>query len=136
LTFLSEDWQEAHLRLGLSLRTRNYVGTIFGGAMFAATDPLYMVMLIKILGPDYVVWDKAGKVRFIRPGKERLRARFELSPTDIAAIRDDVTEKGAIDRIYTITWLDHADRPVARIEKTVYIADKAYHQQRQVRRSR
>lgn len=61
--YIASDWRELHLKLPLTWRTRNYVGTIFGGSMFAALDPVYMVMLIKALGRDYVVWDKAATIR-------------------------------------------------------------------------
>jgi hypothetical protein len=33
-----------------------------------------MIMLIKALGPDYIVWDKAATIRFLRPGRETLHA--------------------------------------------------------------
>ena len=131
LSFMSTDWHEAHLRLGLNLRTHNYVGTIFGGAMFAATDPLYMVMLIKILGSDYVVWDKAARIRFLRPGKERLIARFLLTPAQIDALRARIQAEGAVDETFTITWLDRSSKPVARIEKTIYLATRTHHAARQ-----
>lgn len=134
LTFMSGDWREAHLRLPLSLRTRNYVGTIFGGAMFAATDPLYMVMLIKILGKDYVVWDKAGRIRFLKPGKERLVARFQIPARRIDEIKAKVAEAGAIDEGFIVTWVDKAGKPVARVEKTIYIATRAHHEQRMAAR--
>jgi len=58
------------IRLPLIWRTRNYVGTIFGGSLYGAVDPIYMIMLIKALGPDYIVWDKAATIRFLRPGRE------------------------------------------------------------------
>lgn len=134
LTFMSGDWHEAQIKLGLNLRTINYVGTIFGGAMFAATDPLYMVMLIKILGKDYVVWDKAGRIRFLKPGKERLVARFEIPPKRIEAIRSKVAEAGAVDEGFIVTWVDKAGRPVARVEKTIYIASRTHHEQRMAAR--
>lgn len=51
-----------------SWRTRNYVGTIFGGSLYGALDPI-MIMLIKLLGPEYEVWDKAASIRFRRPGR-------------------------------------------------------------------
>jgi len=38
------------------LADENYVGTIFGGSMYAAVDPVYMLMLIMNLGKDYIVW--------------------------------------------------------------------------------
>ena len=80
LTYVAADWHEVRLKLPLSWRTRNYVGTIFGGSMYAAADPIYMVMLIKLLGPDYVVWCKAASIRFRRPGRGTLHARFVLDP--------------------------------------------------------
>jgi len=33
-------------------KTKNRLGTIFGGSISALVDPFYMFMLIKILGPD------------------------------------------------------------------------------------
>src|SRR6478672_11627229 len=73
---ISADWKEVRVRLPLSWRTRNYVGTIFGGSIYACTDPIYMIMLMKTLGPDYIVWDKGATVRFKKPGRGTLYARF------------------------------------------------------------
>ena len=39
------------------LGARNYVGAVVAGAMFGAIDGVHMVMLIKVVGPDYAVWD-------------------------------------------------------------------------------
>ena len=71
VAYIAGDWSEVHVHVPLSWRTRNYVGPIFGGSMYGAIDPVYMLMLIKILGPEYVVWDKAATIRFRRPGRER-----------------------------------------------------------------
>ena len=65
VTFIAPDWREVRVQVPLSWRTRNYVGTTFGGSMYAAADPIYMMMLIQVLGPAYVVWDKAASVRFL-----------------------------------------------------------------------
>ena len=43
--FVSDDWKEVHIKLPLNWRTRNYVGTIFGGSMYSAVDPIYMLQL-------------------------------------------------------------------------------------------
>ena len=67
VTYIASDFREARVRLPLNWRTRNYVGTIFGGSLYGAVDPMYMILLIKILGPDYVVWDKAATIRFVSP---------------------------------------------------------------------
>ena len=79
ITYISGDWREVRVKVPLSWRTRNYVGTIYGGSMYGAVDPIYMVMLIKILGPDYVVWDKAASIRFKKPGTGTLFAKFAIT---------------------------------------------------------
>ncbi len=75
---ISEDYRHIRVRIPLNWRTRNYVGTIYGGSMYGAVDPIYMIMLIKNLGPDYIVWDKAATIRFKKPGKATLFAEFRL----------------------------------------------------------
>ena len=69
--YIASDWMEVRVRVPLSWRTRNYVGTIFGGSLYGAIDPFYMLMLIKLLGPDFIVWDKAATIRFRRPPVEK-----------------------------------------------------------------
>jgi hypothetical protein len=56
-TYVASDDSEVRVRLPLSWRTRIDVGTIFGGSMYGAIDPIYMLMLIQRLGPRYIVWD-------------------------------------------------------------------------------
>jgi len=70
ITYLATDFKEIHIKLPLSWRTRNYIGTIFGGSMFSATDVLYFLLVLKNLGEDYIVWDKASCIRFKNPAKE------------------------------------------------------------------
>jgi hypothetical protein len=87
VTYVSSDFREAHVELPLSWRTRNRVGTIFGGSLYGAVDPVYMILLMQILGPGYTVWDKAASIRFRKPGKTTLFARFLLTEEEIATIR-------------------------------------------------
>jgi acyl-coenzyme A thioesterase PaaI-like protein len=86
-SFIAEDWSEMRLSLPLSWRTRNYVGTIFGGSIYSAVDPIYMLMLIHRLGKDYIVWDKSASIQFKKPGRESLHARFIVDDEELAAIR-------------------------------------------------
>ena len=120
-SFIAEDWSEVRLSLPLSWRTRNYVGTIFGGSLYGAVDPHYMIMLIHILGPDFVVWDKAATIRFKKPGRGTLSARFFIDDEEIATIRS-LTENGQpIDRVYRVDLTDVKGVVHASVEKTVYI---------------
>ena len=87
ITYIADDWREVRIKLPLNWRTRNYVGTIFGGSMYGAVDPIYMVMLIRILGPTYVVWDKGATLQFKQPGRSTLHACFVLDAAEIDAVQ-------------------------------------------------
>ena len=122
VTYISDDYTEIHVRLPLSWRTRNYVGTIYGGSMYGAVDPVYMLMLMKLLGRDYVVWDKAASIRFRRPGRTTLRAKFVVDAAEVEAIKDALRGRKSVDRVYTVELVDDAGKVHARVEKTLYIA--------------
>ncbi|MEO6590564.1 MAG: DUF4442 domain-containing protein [Pyrinomonadaceae bacterium] len=76
IVYIADDYRELHVKIPLNRLTKNYVGTIYGGSMYAGIDPIYMIMLIKNLSKDYIVWDKAGTIRFKRPGKATLFLRI------------------------------------------------------------
>jgi acyl-coenzyme A thioesterase PaaI-like protein len=124
ITYVSADFREVRVKLPLSWRTRNYVGTIFGGSLYGVVDPIYMIMLIRILGPAYTVWDKAATIRFRKPGRSTLYARFVLADEEIAAIRDLAAKSPSIDRLYAVDLADAAGQVQATIEKTIYIKKK------------
>ncbi len=121
VTYVASDFGEVHVRLPLSWRTRNYVGTIFGGSLYGAVDPIYMIMLIKILGPDYVVWDKAATIRFVRPGRTTLTARFRVNDEEVRAIRAELETADSVDRIYRVELTDGEGRVHAEVDKTIYV---------------
>jgi acyl-coenzyme A thioesterase PaaI-like protein len=121
VAYIAADWREVRIRLPLSWRTRNYVGTIFGGSLYGAVDPIYMIMLIKLLGPDYVVWDKAATMRFLRPGRGTLHATFRLTEGDLLALRADVEREGKIEREFTVDLVDAAGEVYASCRKLLSI---------------
>lgn len=124
VTYISDDFMEVRVKIPLNWRTRNYVGTIYGGSMYSAVDPIYMLMLIGILGGEYIVWDKAAKIRFKWPGKGTLFVKFELSPEEISEIKRLAETEKSVDRIYNLELTDKEGKVHALIEKTLYIAKK------------
>lgn len=122
VTYISDDYTEVHVRIPLSWRTRNYVGTIYGGSMYGAIDPVYMIMLIQMLGRDYVVWDKAASIRFRRPGRTTLRAKFVVEQSEVEAIKTELLGRKSVDRVYKVELVDDAGKIHAEVEKTLYIA--------------
>jgi len=85
---IADDYRFIRVEMPLTWYNQNYVGTQFGGSIYAMTDPFYMLMLMQNLGPDYIVWDKAASIDFIKPGRGRLIVEFSWSEEEIALIRD------------------------------------------------
>lgn len=124
IAYIADDLREIRVRVPLNRRTRNYVGTIFGGSMFGAVDPIYMVMLIRVLGPEYVVWDRAATIRFRRPGRSTLHARFVLTDDDLASIRAALADSPKTDRVFRVDLVDDQGVVHAEVEKTIHIRRK------------
>jgi acyl-coenzyme A thioesterase PaaI-like protein len=124
VTYISADFSEVKLEIPLNWRTRNYVGTIFGGSMYAAVDPMYMIMLIQRLGPDYVVWDKAATIQFKKPGDRKLYASFEIGDEEVEWIKKELERTRSLDRVYQVDLKDGRGEVYAKVEKTIYVRRK------------
>ncbi len=117
-------WRRLVVELKLRPWTSNYVGTQFGGSMFAMTDAFYMVMLLRNLGKNYVVWDRAATIRFLKPGKTHLTAEFTLEESDISQIKSTLEVQPKMDWHRLVQIKDQAGQIVAEVEKTLYIRKK------------
>jgi acyl-coenzyme A thioesterase PaaI-like protein len=124
--YIASDWMEVRVRLPLSWRTRNVVGTIFGGSLYAAVDPMYMLMFMHLLGPEFIVWDKAASIRFLKPGRTTLRATFRLDAATVEEIRAELMRAGRLDRDFEVSLLDDAGVPHATVVKTIYFRWKGF----------
>ncbi len=118
---IATDFTSATVELRLGLLNRNYVGTAFGGTLYAMTDPFYMLLMLRQLGPGYVVWDRAGAVRYLAPGKGVITANFELPAAEVARVRGLLGDSGKLDQTYTVDLTDAANQLIAQVEKTLYI---------------
>lgn len=124
---VSADLQRIVVALPLNRGTRNAVGTLFGGALFATTDGLHPALLALHLGHDYVVWDKAGAIRYRRPGRTTLFAEFSIDHAEIALVRRAVADTGECERSYLVELKDAEGAIHAEVERTVYIAGKHFY---------
>lgn len=128
--FFSSDMKEIHVKVSLNWQTRNYIGSVFGGTLYAAIDPMYMIQLIWILGKDYVVWDKSAAMKFIRPVRTTVYGKFEISDELIDTIKTEVANNGRYVIDCPITLQDKHGEVYYTASKQVYIASKEYHKQR------
>ncbi|WP_435361189.1 DUF4442 domain-containing protein [Haloarchaeobius sp. DFWS5] len=119
--YIADDWQEIRIEIPKGWRTRNYMGTTFGGSIYGACDPMFAMILIQALPDEYAVWDKAATVRFKKPGTEDLYARFRIDDDELAAIETALETEDSVDREYTADVIAADGTVHATVEKTVYI---------------
>ena len=118
---ISGDWSRAEVVLRLRPWNRNYVGTQFGGNLFAMTDPFWMVLAVHRLGRDYWVWDKAAEIEFVRPAREHVYARFHLDDATTAALRTAAADGAKVLRWFDTDVVDRHGEVVARVRKQLYV---------------
>lgn len=127
--FIAEDLLELRVRIPLNRATRNLHGTIYGGTMYAAVDPLHAVLLARHLGPGFHVWMKAARIEFRRPGRSDLLATARVTPGELEEIRSALHHTPKVDRDFSLALTDPAGSHVAaRVTATVHIRRRAPHE--------
>lgn len=133
---VSDDLLQVSVKLPLSYKNMNYVGTIFGGSMFSALDPIPMVQLINLIGDDFVVWDKSAQIIFKRPAREHLYAKFSYTTEELEKIKARVATEKEIDIVKVTRLTDKSGTTTfCEVHKTIYVADKAHYRAKRKARS-
>jgi acyl-coenzyme A thioesterase PaaI-like protein len=121
---IASDYSQITVQMKQRFYNRNYVGTHFGGSLYAMTDPFYMLMLLKILGKPYFVWDQAANIEFIKPGKGTVTAHFKITSRLIEGIKRNTADGNKYLPQLPVEIRDEDDVLVARVVKTIYIRKK------------
>jgi len=124
---INDDYTEVDVRMRLTRRNRNYVGTHFGGSLYSMTDPFYMLMLMQHLGKEHIIWDQAAQIDFVAPGRGTVYARFRLSREQIEAFRRDAATGKSTRPELLVEVVSEGGEVVARVRKTLYIRLKPAH---------
>jgi Domain of unknown function (DUF4442) len=121
---VSPNYREICVQMKLRWYNRNYIKTHFGGSLYAMTDPFFMLMLITILGKEFVVWDKSARIDFIKPGQGTVTARFLIKDEQIEDIINNTSTGQKYFPEFSIDIDDEAGEKVAQVVKTLYIKKK------------
>ncbi len=118
---IAPDMKAIDVEMKLRWWNANYVGTHFGGSLFAMTDPFYMLMLMANLGRDYIVWDKAASIRYRKPGMGKVRAEFRLTDADVDDIREKLKTLPKYEPTFRVEVKDEQGTVIAEVEKLIYV---------------
>jgi acyl-coenzyme A thioesterase PaaI-like protein len=124
VTHIAPDWRLVRVRLALRWYNRNYVGTHFGGSLFAMTDPFLMIMVMKNLGPDYVVWDRAAQIEYVVPGRTTVWAEFRLDAEMLERLRDRTAGGEKYLHWFDVNVVTGDGAVVARVRRQLYVRRK------------
>jgi acyl-coenzyme A thioesterase PaaI-like protein len=121
---VAEDLRSLEVELEQTVWNRNYMGTAFGGSLYAMCDPFYMFLVIQAMGPGFTVWDKSATIDFIKPGRGRVTARFELTDERLEQIRADLAANGKSHPRFEVIVRDQEGNVVARVGKVLSVRPK------------
>ncbi|MEO6103460.1 MAG: DUF4442 domain-containing protein [Pseudoxanthomonas sp.] len=121
VTHIAADWRYVRVEMRMRPWNRNYVGTHFGGSLFAMTDPFWMVAVLECLGRDYVVWDKAADIEFVKPGRGTVHAEFRITDELLDEIRAATANGEKYLRWCPVDVIDAQGEVVARVRKQLYV---------------
>jgi hypothetical protein len=121
---IAPDMKSIDVEMKLRWWNANYVGTHFGGSLFAMTDPFYMLMLMANLGRDYIVWDKAATIRYRKPGKGMVRAEFRLTDPQLNDIREKLKTLPKWEPFFQVEVKDAQGTVIAEVDKLLHVRRK------------
>ena len=121
---MSDDFRYIRVEMPLRFYNRNYVGTHFGGSLYSMCDPFYMLMLMKNLGRDYIIWDRAASIEFKKPGEGTVTAEFQLTKEQIEEIRQKAESQYKVEPTFEVDVVDEQGDIVASVEKVLYVRRK------------
>jgi acyl-coenzyme A thioesterase PaaI-like protein len=127
---VADDLSHIRIRLPLTWRTKNIVGSLYGGSLFAVTDGVHPMMLMAALGNAVIVWDKAASIRYKKPGFSTLYADFSLSAAEVSEIRQSLEVHDELDRTFLVELKDEHGVVHTIVERTVYIAHKKFYREK------
>jgi acyl-coenzyme A thioesterase PaaI-like protein len=118
---IATDMKAIDVEMKLRWWNANYVGTHFGGSLFALTDAFYMLMLMANLGPGYIVWDKAASIRYRKPGRSTVRAEFRLTDVQLDDIREKLKTLPKYEPSFKVEIKDEAGTLIAEVDKLLHV---------------
>jgi hypothetical protein len=121
---VSRDWRRMVVVMRQRFYNVNAFGTHFGGSLYAMCDPHYVLLLVPLLGREYVVWDKAASIEFLKRGTGTVTAVFEWSADQLAEIRERTRDGARFEPQRTVEITDTAGDVIARVHKTLYVRRK------------
>jgi len=124
-----KDFKGVDVKITHSILNRNYNSTIFGGTIYAASDPFYALLFDQIFrrkGYKTRVWLKSASIDYIKPGRTSLYFQIQLTDDDIENARVLLNTVGKFVQKFPIEVVDKNGQVCARVTNEVYVRNLKY----------
>lgn len=121
------DFRQIDIKVNKSLLNKNINGTIFGGTIFAAVDPIHTLLLDQIFRREgvkkMITWLKSAKIEYLKPAARSLHFSIRITEQDIQSALTDVKVSGKVVKVFEILIYDRDGLLCARSSNEIYIRD-------------
>ncbi|MFN8407032.1 MAG: DUF4442 domain-containing protein [Sphingobacteriaceae bacterium] len=119
-----EGFRGVEVKIRKSFLNTNYNKSIFGGTIFAASDPFYALLFDQILkrrGLQVRVWLKSADIKYLKPGRSSLYFKIQLSDEAIDEAEHVLRTVGKFVKAYPIEIVNKQGEVCAFVMNEVYI---------------
>jgi len=112
------------VRISNSFLNRNYNGSIFGGTIYAATDPFYAILFDQLMqrrGFKVRVWLKSASIQYLKPGYGNLYFTIKITDEMIADAEYALQTTGKFVRAYSLSLFNKEGVCCATVLNEVYL---------------
>ncbi|RZK48254.1 MAG: DUF4442 domain-containing protein [Pedobacter sp.] len=107
-----------------SFLNRNYNGSIFGGTIYAATDPFYAILFDQLMqrkGFKVRVWLKSASIQYLKPARTNLYFSLKVTDEMIAEAEHALLTEGKFVKAYPMELYDATGLLCATVQNEVYL---------------
>jgi hypothetical protein len=115
------------VKIANSFLNRNYNGSIFGGSIYAATDPFYAILFDQLMqrrGFKVRVWLKSAAIQYLKPGLTNLYFTVKITEEMIAEAENSLTNTGKFVKAYPMELFNKEGELCATVMNEVYLRTK------------
>ncbi|WP_437918190.1 DUF4442 domain-containing protein [Sphingobacterium sp. LRF_L2] len=124
------EFKQLDIEVRKSIFNKNSNGTIFGGTIFSAVDPIHTLLIDQILKKrgisKTVTWLKSAKIDYIKPASKHLLFSICIDDRDIQSILECISKTGKVEKSFAIKIIDQDGLVCAKSHNEIYIRDLTF----------
>ena len=115
------------VKISNSFLNRNFNGSIFGGTIYAASDPFYAILFDQLMqrrGFKVRVWLKSASIQYLKPGMTTLYFTAKITDQMIEEAEQSLLSTGKFVKAYPMELYNIQGELCANVMNEVYLRNK------------